>query len=336
MDRYARQSVFSHIGKEGQEKLLRSKITIIGMGALGTVSAGNLCRSGVGHIRMVDRDYVELTNLQRQVLYNEDDARNSLPKAIAAYNHLSLVNSEITLEPIITDVNPSNIESLVCDADLVLDATDNWEVRLLMNEACHAYRIPWIYCGALGAGGMTMNILYEEGAPCLRCFIHEPASASMHSCGTFGVLNMITNVMASVQSAEAVKILIGSSAIRKELLTVDLWSNHIASVNIKKEDDCPVCVHNSYQYHGRGAGSYTTGLCGIDSIQVVPEKPIKADFNALAERLAQIGAVRFNEFTLVFSDSKYEITLFVDGRAIIKNAIDANSAKSIYSEYIGF
>ena len=333
MDRYARQTVFSHIGKEGQEKLLESKVTIIGMGALGTVSANNLCRSGVGYIRMVDRDYVELTNLQRQILYNEYDAMQRLPKTIAAYNHLSKVNSEITLEPVIADVNPSNIESLINDSDLVLDATDNLEIRFLINETCHAHKIPWIYCGALGAEGMTMNILPGEDKPCLRCLI-DSASANSQSCGTFGVINMITNVMASIQTAEAVKILLGLSSVRKELLTVDLWSNHIANINVEKDDDCPVCVHNKYEYYGKDVGSYTTDLCGSNSVQVVPEKPVKADFSALAERLKRIGTVRLNQFTLMFSDSKYKITLFQDGRAIIKNAIDGNNAKSIYTEYI--
>ena len=333
--RYARQTVFSRIGKEGQEKLLKSKVTIIGMGALGTVSANNLCRSGVGHIRMVDRDYVELSNLQRQILYTEDDARQSLPKAIAAYNHLSEVNSEITLEPVIADVNPSNIENFTGGADLVLDATDNWETRFLMNEICHKHKIPWIYGAALGAEGMTMNILPGDDKPCLRCFIGGSMPAPSHSCGTFGVLNMITNAIASIQTAEAIKILTGSDSVRVELLTMDLWTNDIAAVEIRKNDDCPVCVHNRYEYFGRISGSYTTSLCGSNSVQVVPSRPVKADFHALAEKLKSAGTVRFNEFTLTFADTQYEITLFLDGRAIIKNAINLNNAKSVYTEYIG-
>ena len=335
IDRYARQTVFSRIGKAGQEKLLKSKITIIGMGALGTVSANNLCRSGVGHIKMVDRDYVELSNLQRQILYTENDARQSLPKAIAAYNHLSEVNSEITLEPVIADINPSNIESVVSGADLVLDATDNWEIRFLMNEICHKHKIPWIYGAALGGEGMTMNILPGDDKPCLWCFTGGAMPAPSHSCGTFGVLNMITNAIASIQTVEAVKILTGSDSIRAELLTVDLWANDIASIEIKKNNDCPVCVHNHYEYFGKISGSCTTSLCGSNSVQVVPSGPVNTDFHALAEKLKAVGTVRFNEFTLIFSDGKYEITLFLDGRAIIKNAFDGNSAKSIYAEYIG-
>jgi len=305
------------------------------MGALGTVSANNLCRSGVGHIRMVDRDYVELTNLQRQILYTEDDARQSLPKAIAAYHHLSEVNSEITLEPVIADVNPSNIEGLVSGVDLVLDATDNWETRFLMNEICHKHNIPWIYGAALGGEGMTMNILPEDDKPCLRCFMGGAMPPPSHSCSTFGVLNMITNAIASIQAAEAIKVLTGSGSVRAELLSVDLWANSIAAIEIKKNDDCPVCVHNQYEYFGKIGGAYTTSLCGNNSVQVVPSSPAKADFRALAEKLKAVGTVRFGEYTLVFSDDKYEITLFLDGRAIIKNAIDGNNAKSIYTEYIG-
>ena len=333
--RYARQTVFSRIGKAGQEKLLKSKVTIIGMGALGTVSANNLCRSGVGYIRMVDRDYVELTNLQRQILYIESDARQNLPKAIAAYNHLSEINSGITLEPIVADANPSNIESLISGADLVLDATDNWEIRFLINEICHKQKIPWIYGAALGAEGMTMNILPEDGKPCLMCFVGGSMPSPSHSCSTFGVLNMITNVIASIQTAEAIKILTGSDSVRPDLLTVDLWENNIAAIEIKKNDDCPVCVHNQYEYFGKISGSCTTNLCGNNSVQVVPSGPVKADFRALAEKLKAVGTVRFNQFTLIFEDDKYKITLFLDGRAIIGNAIDGNNAKSIYTEYIG-
>jgi len=335
MDRYARQTVFGHIGKEGQEKLLNSKVTIIGMGALGTVAANNLARAGVGYIRMADRDYVEITNLQRQILYDEDDAARSLPKAVAAFNHLSKVNSEITLEPVITDVNPSNIEGLISDANLVLDANDNFETRLLINEACNKYKIPWIYCGALGSEGMTMNILPEGDGPCLRCFLDGTGSSAGRSCSTFGVLNMVTVTMASIQTAEAVKILINSKSVRRELLILDLWENDFNSLELKKNDDCPVCVHKQYEYLGKPLGSYTTSLCGSDSVQVVPPRPVKVDFNILAERLKKAGNVHLSPYALRFSDNKYEIMLFQDGRAIIKNAIDGNNAKSVYTEYIG-
>ena len=333
MDRYARQSVFSHIGKAGQEKLAQARVVIIGMGALGTVSANCLCRAGVGHIRMVDRDYVELTNLQRQMIYTEEDARQSLPKAAAAHAHLSQVNSDITLEPIIADANPGNIEHLLEGANLVLDATDNWETRLLINETCHAHSIPWVYCGVLGAAAMTMNIL--PGEPCLRCFIGDAGAAPGHSCATFGVLNMTTNAIASIQAAEALKILIGSKDVRRGLLTMDLWSNQIDTIQTRQRPDCPVCAHGRYEYFGHATGSYTTALCGGNSVQVAPAVPTKIDFDALAEKLRPAGQVRQTPFSLIFSNNKHEITLFADGRALIKNAESESHAKSLYAEYIG-
>ena len=334
MDRYARQTVFSQIGKDGQEKLLHSRVTIIGLGALGTVAANNLCRTGVGYLRIIDRDYVELTNLQRQVLYNEEDVKQSLPKVIAAANHLAKVNSEIIIEPIIADVNPSNIEEFIKDADLILDATDNFEIRLLINEACDKYQIPWIYCAALGSEGMTLNILPGQEGPCLKCFLGD-AKSSGHSCSTFGVLNMATTTIASIQTAEAVKILLGADSIRKDLLAIDLWKNYFNTIELKKDEDCPICVHHKYEYLGKIMGSYTTTLCGSDSVQVVPPTPKKINFSTLADKLRKAGTVQLSPYSLKFSDDKYEITLFQDGRAIIKGAIDGNQAKSIYTEHLG-
>ena len=335
MDRYARQTVFSHIGKEGQEKLQSSKVTIIGMGALGTVAANNLSRAGVGYIKMADRDYVELTNLQRQILYTEEDAYQSLPKVIAATNHLSKVNSEIVLDPIITDVNPANIEGIINDSDLVLDATDNFETRMLINEACHKHEIPWIYCGAIGGEGMTMNILPKSDGPCLRCFLGGSDNSPNVSCSTYGVLNMLTATMASLQTAEALKILIGSDSIRKGLLTIDIWNNSFEIIDLHQDPECPVCVHGTYEKLGKILGTYTTALCGSNSVQVVPPHNVKVNFTQLAEKLAKVGNVILSAHSLKFSDEKYEITLFKDGRAIIKNAIDGNNAKSVYTEYIG-
>ena len=335
MERYARQMVYRHIGPHGQERLLNSRVTVIGMGALGTVTANNLCRAGVGFLRMVDRDYVEITNLQRQMLYNEDDARQGLPKAVASYNHLSKVNSEITLEPVIADVNSSNIEEIIRDVDLVLDASDNFEVRFLINEACDKHVVSWIYCGALGSGGTTMNIIPNDNRPCLRCYVGESVSSPEQSCSALGVLNMITAVMASIQTSEAVKILLGSDSVRRSLLSVDLWRNSFGSLDVIKDDDCPVCVHKRYEYLGKAAGSYTTVLCGGDSVQVVPAQVKRIDLNAVSERLSKIGSVKVSEHFLRFSDGKHDIMLFKDGRAIIKNAIDGSSAKSVYTEYIG-
>ena len=333
MNRYTRQSVFQPIGEEGQKKLLHAKVAILGMGALGTTAANNLCRAGVGYLRMVDRDFVELSNLQRQVLFDEEDAKQALPKVIAAANHLREVNSEIQLEPLIQDINSTNVENFIDGIDLVLDATDNLETRMLINEACHKHHIPWIYCAALGSEGMTLNILPDETSPCLCCFLGETGSSGK-SCSTFGVLNMITVTMASIQTAEALKILLGADSIRKELLAVDLWKSQFNQIPITKDPKCPVCVQGIYKYLNKLAGSSTTTLCGDNSVQVVPQISKSVNLEALAQKLEKIGKVQLTPYSLKFSDDLYEIILFQDGRAIIKNVTDAKQAKSVYTEYL--
>ena len=333
MNRYARQSVFQPIGEDGQKKLLNAKVVILGMGALGTAAANNLCRAGVGYIRMVDRDYVELSNLQRQVLFDEEDAKQALPKVIAAANHLRKVNSEIELEPLIQDINSTNVESFIKGMDLVLDATDNLETRLLINEACHKHQIPWIYCAALGSEGMTLTVLPDETSPCLRCFLGENSSSGK-SCSTFGVLNMITVTMASIQTAEALKILLNADSIRKELLAVNLWKSQFSQIPIAKDPYCPVCVQGIYKHLNKITGSYTTTLCGDDSVQVVPPVSKSVNLEALAQKLEKIGKVQLTPYSLKFSDDIYEIILFQDARAIIKNITDIKQAKSVYTEYL--
>lgn len=333
--RYSRQMVYSEIGEQGQLKLLNSTVAIIGLGALGTVSANNLCRAGVGRIKLIDRDYVELSNLQRQTLYDEGDVKDEKPKAIAAYEHLQKVNSSIQLEPIISDVNSSNIEQLIDGCDLVLDGTDNFEIRLLLNEACDQYKIPWIYCGAVGSVGMTMNIL-PGTTPCFQCIMGGTDSIQSHeTCNTVGVLNMITNIVASVQSAEAIKILLGSKNVRQTLFYMDVWDNSVEYLEVEKNLQCPVCGTHHYTYLGQSRGSYTTSLCGRNEIQVIPMKKTDINFDILAKSLENLGNVSHNNFMLKFHNGNIGIKLFKDGRAIIENAKDANNAKSIYTEFFG-
>ena len=333
--RYSRQIIFRNIGEEGQQKLLDSSVAIIGLGALGTVSAGNLARAGVGRIKLIDRDYVELSNLQRQTLYDEEDASNAKPKAMAAFEHLSKVNSSITLEPVAADVNSTNIENLIKDCGLVLDCTDNFEVRLLINEACDQLQIPWIYCGAVGSTCMTMNII-PGATPCFVCFTGDSDNLeSGQTCSTVGVLNMTTNIAASVQSAEAIKILLGSEDVRKDLFFMDVWKNSMNYLEIQRNLNCPVCGRHEYKFLGRAAYSFTTSMCGRNEIQVVPGKPANIDFEKLAGPMGKLGRVSFNSFMLNYSDGHIGIKLFRDGRAIIENAKDPNQAKAIYSEYIG-
>jgi adenylyltransferase/sulfurtransferase len=240
--------MFDGLGKSGQEKLLESRVVIVGVGGLGTVAANNLCRAGVGFLRIVDRDCVELSNLQRQLLYDEEDASRHIPKATAACSHLSRINSGVALESVAAEVNASNIESLIADTDLVLDCTDNIETRYLINEACDKLGKPWIYTGVLRGSGLTMNIL-PGGSPCFRCLFPEVLPpGSYPTCKTEGVLNSIISVIASVETTEAMKILIGSPAVRKGLFYIDVWNNQAEYVEVRGNPDCPVCGRHQYEY----------------------------------------------------------------------------------------
>lgn len=335
LERYSRQTVFAGIGVGGQEKLLRSRVALIGVGATGTVIANNLCRAGVGFLRLIDRDYVELSNLQRQTLYTEDDVKRQTLKAVAACEHLKEVNSEIEMDPVCADVNSSNIELLIKDTDLVLDGSDNLEVRYLINEACVKQDKPWIYAGALAGTGMTVNILPGK-TPCLHClFPNLSMTGTGQTCSTAGVLNGITGVIASIASAEAIKILIGSTNVRKSLLYFDLWNNDFNEIEVRRNSDCPICNRYEYKLLGCLSGSYTTSLCGRDSVQIVPTTAAEIDFEQLAQKLGKAGSVKYNKFMLQFSDGKVDFNLFPDGRAIINKVKESNAARSVYSEYIG-
>lgn len=335
-DRYSRQALFKGIGAAGQEKLALARVCVIGMGALGTVIADNLCRAGVGFIRLVDRDYVELNNLQRQTLYDEEDARLGLPKVDAAAARLRKVNSGILIEPVAADFNPASAERLIGNVDLVLDGTDNLETRLILNDACLKLGIPWIYGGAIMDSGMSMNFIPGR-APCFRCLVPElPPPGSQPTCSTAGVLSMITGIIGCVESAEALKILTGSPDLRSGLFTFDVWSGRAEIVNIPPDPGCPACVAGKYDFLDASRASFTTSLCGRDSVQVMPARPVEVDFGAMAARLEPLGTVEFNRFILVFRTPTIEIRLFRDGRAIIGKVKDANAAKSVYSEYIGF
>lgn len=335
VERYSRQIIFGGIGQDGQQKLGQARVVIIGLGATGSVVANNLTRAGVGFIRLVDRDYVELTNLQRQLLYDEDDALHQLPKAIAAYNHLSRINSDILLEPIVADVNAANIERYISDVDLVLDGSDNIEVRYLINEACVKQLKPWIYAGALAGEGLTMNILPGDTA-CFRClFPDAPPPGAVPTCSTAGVVNSSTVAIASIESAEALKILVGSPQVRKTLFQLDVWNSSADYIALERNPQCPVCGHHQFDALNRLPGTGATTLCGRDSVQIVPSTHAPIDLAAFAEKLTRIGSVKYNKFMLSYSDGVADFNLFPDGRAIIKNVKDENAAKSVYAEYIG-
>ncbi|KUO52679.1 MAG: thiamine biosynthesis protein ThiF [Desulfitibacter sp. BRH_c19] len=334
-ERYSRQVRFSGIGEEGQKKISQARVAVIGMGALGTVIANNLVRSGVGYIRLVDRDFIEISNLQRQVLYDENDIKQGLPKAIAAAQHLKKVNSDVIIDSVVVDVNAGNISKLIKDVDLVMDGSDNFEVRFLINDASIKHSVPWIYGGALGSYGMTMNIIPGK-TPCFRCLIDKMPTAGAHdTCSTAGVINMITGIVANYQSVEALKILINSLTIRQEVLFIDIWNNTIETFKINKNGECKACVDKEFEFLSRKFSSYASSLCGQNSIQIVPAIEGKLDFKTFYDKLKKVGDVTFNKFFLSFKKGEIEFTLFSDGRAIIKNVTEEKAARAIYSEYIG-
>lgn len=335
-DRYIRQIIFPHLGEAGQEKLLASRVVLIGCGANGTVMANNLARAGVGTLVIVDRDFVEWNNLQRQVLFDEQDVNSGLPKAIAAAEKLRQINSSIKVEGIVADVNAENIEDLIQGANLVLDGSDNFEVRFLINDACVKHNIPWIYEGAVSSYGMTMTIVPHETA-CLRCLFNQPpAPGTLATCDTAGVLGPIVGVMSSISSAEAIKLLVGGGKRNTGLIHVDVWENNFESFNVARRQDCPCCGQGEYEYlESEQGGVAAASLCGRDAVQINPGQGHTLNLASLAERLRQSGTVSANEYLVKFNVDPYELTIFPDARAIIKGTDDPTVARNVYAKYIG-
>ncbi len=335
-DRYTRQTLFTPIGKVGQERLQASHVTIIGCGALGTVLANNLCRAGIGHVVIADRDYIELNNLQRQILFDEEDIARRLPKAIAAAEKLRRINSETTIEALVEDINADGIEYLVQHTDLVLDATDNFETRYLLNDVCVKYGRPWIYSGVIASYGVSMNILPQETA-CLRCVFPEmPLPGTTPTCDTAGVLNGIVAAISGIASTEALKILLKSDKVSRALFWLDVWENTSERIELPRQADCPTCGEHNYEFLEALAGTQSTSLCGRNAVQVKSGRRGPAlDFPLLAERLHPIGEVSYNDFLLRFTVDTYELTVFPDARAIIKGTDDEQVARSVYARYIG-
>ncbi|MDR2169274.1 MAG: ThiF family adenylyltransferase [Planctomycetaceae bacterium] len=353
--RYSRQIAFFGVGVDGQDKLLASTVAIIGVGAIGSALANILCRAGIGRLRLVDRDYVELTNLQRQILFTEADVTNQQPKSIAACEYLKKVNSEIILEPVVAELNSGNIAQILDGVDLILDAVDNWETRFLINEWSVKNKITWIYAAALGSQCVTMNFRYnntcnntgnntggdsnnscDSNSPCLRCLIPaEHPQTQQQTCATAGILAMTPGTIASIQAAEAVKIILNSNAIREGLLTIDLWNNRFKNIKIKRNPDCPVCSHKIYDYLSRNANAKIQKICGRNAIQISPESQTNINLIEYAKKLEKIGNVKTNQYILNFTNDNLQFTLFQDGRAIIENPKNEIHAKNIYNEFIG-
>jgi molybdopterin-synthase adenylyltransferase len=343
-DRYSRQMRLPWVGKAGQDRILNSRVTLCGVGALGTVLANTLVRAGVGFVRVIDRDFVEPSNLQRQVLFDESDVTNNLPKAEAAAVKLRQINSTVVVEPVVADINRTNIEEFCRDADLILDGTDNFEVRYLINDVAVKFGKPWVYGGAVGTQGMSMTILPGE-TPCLRCvFEASPGPGEVGTCETAGVLGPAVGVIASFQAAEALKILAGKrDHVNRELFMLDLWDNTSRRVKIAplagRKGACPCCALKTFDWLEGEQGTQTTTLCGRNAVQVTPRTGTKLDFGQLAANLKSTGPVTANKFllkaTLTDAGEGYEFTLFPDGRAIIKGTDDPDRARTLYAKYVG-
>jgi len=333
-ERYSRQVLFRGSGVEGQRKLTASHIAIVGCGATGSALASLLARAGVGTIRIIDRDYVELSNLQRQSLFDEADAAESLPKAIAAARRIAAFNSEIVIEPRVADLTPANIGVLLEAVQLILDGTDNFETRYLINDFAVKNSLPWIYTAAVGSYGVTLNVLPGKTA-CLACIFSDPPQGTFETCETAGILNSTVTLAASIAATEAVKLLIGADNwLRRTLLSFDLWRNERAEVAADQpRAGCRACGEHEFP-HLAGEGRPHITLCGRNSVQI-HERHRPVDLAQMSERLKPHGTVRHNDFVLKFWHEPYEMTLFPDGRAIIKGTTDQAVARSLYARYVG-
>jgi adenylyltransferase/sulfurtransferase len=339
LERYSRQIRFHGMQEDGQRRLLNSRVTLCGCGALGTVLANALVRAGVGHLRLIDRDFIETSNLQRQVLFDEHDVAENLPKAEAAARKLGAINSGVYVEPVVTDIDRTNILDLVKDADLILDGTDNFEIRYLINDAAVKLGKPWVYGGCIGSHGQTMTILPGE-TPCLRCvFEAAPAPGEAGTCETAGVLGPIVNIIASLQATEALKILAGRrEQVNRDLIYLDVWDNvqrRIKVAPLLGKVDCPCCRHRRFEWLEGAHGSQTTSLCGRNAVQVSHRTPSRLNFEEMAHHLEALGEVHYNRFLLKFQAEGHEFTVFPDGRAIIKGTSDVDKARTLYAKYVG-
>jgi molybdopterin-synthase adenylyltransferase len=336
-DRYSRQILFAGIGRAGQSRLLESRALVVGCGALGSAQAEALARAGVGKLRIVDRDFVESSNLQRQTMFTESDASERLPKAIACANHVREINSEITVEAEIADVNHSNIERLIRDCDVVLDGTDNFSTRYLINDACVKHNVKWIYGAAVGSYGVTMTIQPHQG-PCLRCVFPEaPPAASAPTCDTAGVIMPIISVVAAVQVTEALKLLTGhTESLHESLMQFDVWRNEWRRIGTRElAPDCLTCGLGRFETLQADNRDFAAVLCGRHAVQVSPSQPAQVDLVALGQRLRSAGEVRGNDYLLRFRTGDYELTVFQDARSIIRGTDDIATARSLYAKYVG-
>ena len=336
--RYQRQARFAPLGEDGQNALMKSRVLICGCGALGTVIAETLVRAGVGFVRIVDRDFVEIGNIHRQVLFTEDDAKKQLPKAVAAASRLLEINSEVDIEPVVADVNYGNIDELASDVDLLMDGTDNFETRFLINDFAVSKQMPWIFAGCVGAEGQTLVIVPGE-TPCLACIMPEPPpAAATPTCESSGVLAPIVNVMASLQAIEAIKFLSGNrDCLNPKMTVVDLWNNTFRAIAMRasRNPDCGTCGRHDYAWLRGDKGSAVTRLCGRNSVQISPTNAESFDLEVLAGKLRAVSNVVENKFLVRFNVEGYVMTVFADGRTIVGGTDDLAIARTMHAKYVG-
>ena len=337
MDRYSRQILFEGVGEEGQRRMRASRVLVVGCGALGSAQVEMLARAGVGRLRVVDRDFVEESNLQRQTMFTEADARERVPKAVAAARRVAEINSDVECAGEVADVSASNVERLVEGCDVVLDGTDNFATRFLLNDACVKHGVAWVYGAAVGSYGVTMTVR-PRVSPCLRCvFTEVPAAASAPTCDTAGVIMPIIEVVAAVQVAEALKLLTGRvESLHGSLMQFDVWRNEWRRIALKERaPDCPACALGRFASLAAGAGDMTTVLCGRNAVQVTPARASSVDLDSLAARLRSAGDVKVNPYLVRLSAGGYELTVFKDARAIVRGTDDAAVARTLYARYVG-
>lgn len=335
-ERYSRQVRFTPIGLDGQNRIANTRVTLIGGGALGSVSAELLARAGIGFLRIVDRDYVELSNLQRQSLYDEDDVRRNVPKAVAAAAKLRQINSDVKVEPIVDDVNPATVEEYIRDVDLVLDGLDNFETRFVLNDACFKQTRNWIHAAAVGSYGLVMPV-FPKRSPCLRCLLGDlPAPGTSPTCDTAGVIAPITHSIASIQVAEALKVIVGTLQPSDAALTsFDVWRHafHRMGLGAEVMASCPLCNDGRFDYL-YVPPLRTVTLCGRNAVQLIPSVKTDLNFSEMAKSMPD-AKIHFNEFLLRCQSPPYEVTIFKDGRAIIRGTEEPALARSVYSRLIG-
>jgi len=339
LERYSRQILFDPIGREGQERLLRSRVVILGMGALGTVAAELCARAGIGSLVLVDRDFVEESNLQRQILFDEQDAAEHWPKAAAAERKLRKINSEIKVKGLVLDANASNIEHLVRNTSLVIDGTDNLETRFLINDACVKLRIPWIYGAAVASEGATLVIL-PGITPCLRCIFEDlPPVGSAPTCETAGVIGSVVTVVAGLQVAEALKILVGrTNDTNRRFRMFDVWKNSFREVDLSRARQgrgCKACGEGAFEFLQARRLSQTLRLCGRNAVEVLPGRPVQISLAKLEQKLALAGPVQSNPYLVQCRLEGLTLSVFGDGRALVQGTQDPGVAKSLYAKYVG-